>query len=287
MCLLVGVSMSERAREETVGRGRPPPPLPLPVLGRAGPLGRPPGCRFGLQVMSAARKLCDLVYPRSCAGCGEPMQADVGHLCWECMAALEIVTDPFCSWCGDPVFGKVDHAYTCSLCEEHAPAFDRARSAVRYRGPIQNVIQAFKYGYHSCLSHDMLGLLQGCVAAHYADAQFDGVCWVPLSPARERKRGFNQARILASGLARRLGIRLMPPCLLRTRDTTSQTGLSMSQRRLNVKGVFGAAREEWIDGKFLLLVDDVMTTGATVHECARTLKKAGAAGVHVLTVARG
>jgi ComF family protein len=215
------------------------------------------------------------------------MEADGGHLCWDCMATLDVVTDPFCAWCGDPIAGEVGHAYTCSRCAQHPPAFDCARSAVSYRGPIRNVIQSFKYSADLCLSHDMVGLLQACAGAHVEGAAIDGVCWVPLYPVRERKRGFNQARVLAAGLARRLRLRLMPPCLERLRNTESQTGLSRGQRRTNVKGAFRPLRAEWVQGRVLLLVDDVMTTGATVSECARVLKQAGAAGVHVLTVARG
>lgn len=237
--------------------------------------------------MSLLPILLDLVYPRVCAACEGAVGSGQGHVCWDCMSGFEVIDRPFCSVCGDPVEGLVEHEYRCSACLRHLPAFVQARSAVRYRGAVQLVLQAFKYGRMTFLARDLLPFLSACVEWNYARICFDGVTHVPLSPRKERERTFNQAGLLAGCLARALNLPFLPRCLERTRYTETQTRLNAKQRRANVRGAFTPVNKKWIEGRTLLLVDDVMTTGATVSEASRVLKDAGAAGVFVVTVARG
>jgi len=229
----------------------------------------------------------DLVYPRSCAGCGAPVSRNSTHICWDCLASFDIITSPFCSICGDPADGVIEHDYTCSWCKRHRPYFDLARSAVLYRGAVRNALHSFKYEYITCLSRDFISLLSACIDVYYPKICFDAVTFIPLYPRKERKRTYNQARLLANGLARILELPLLSNCLHRVRSTVSQTDLTASARRANVSGAFAAVEKGWLEGRRLLLVDDVMTTGSTVNECAKVLKQAGAAGVYVVTVARG
>lgn len=203
------------------------------------------------------------------------------------MSGSDFVTEPFCEICGDPIEGLVEHVFHCSFCRRRRPPFDLARSAVRYRGSMRELLQAFKYGAATHLSVDLTGMLGACVDAHYSGIDFDAVTFVPLYPRRERDRTYNQARLLARGLARRLGVSVGEGCLCRIRATATQTALSAAERRSNVSGAFLARNSDWLDGRCMLLVDDVMTTGATVAECARVLREAGAAAVYVVTVARG
>lgn len=230
--------------------------------------------------------LLDLVYPRRCAGCGQDATAQGGHLCWDCTARLSIVSRPFCDVCGDPVDGLFEERYTCRGCRRRRPRFELARSAARFRGPLREALHAFKYAHATHLCADLAGLLDACVATHYAAARFDAVAFVPLHAGRERERTYNQAQLLARGLAHRLGVPLFRG-LCRARATRTQTDLSSRERRQNVKDAFVVTRPEWVEGRCLLLVDDVMTTGATVGECSRVLRNARAAGVYVVTVARG
>jgi len=181
----------------------------------------------------------------------------------------------------------VGHEYSCTFCRSRPPAFERARSAARYRGSLRNVLQAFKYGGATCLSRELVAWLHACVTAHYDGLRFDGVAAVPLYARRERSRGYNQAALLAKGVANRMGVPFAAGCLQRVRATRTQTELKARERRQNVKGAFRVAHADWVDGRRILLVDDVMTTGATVSECSRVLRTAGAASVHVATVARG
>ena len=233
------------------------------------------------------RGITDLVYPRFCIACNGRVRQESGHVCWDCLSGVEYVTRPFCSLCGDPVDGKVEHEYLCSVCRRHAPSFDTARSAVRYRGSMATAIRALKYSNSTQVSGDLGRLLGGCVETCYDRVQFDAVTCVPLHRSKEAKRTYNQSGLLGKALAKRLKLRLVTRCLERAENTDTQTGLSMSQRRKNVRGAFEASMPDWIEGRRLLLVDDVMTTGATVDECSRVLKNAGAATVHVVTVARG
>ncbi|NQT93641.1 MAG: ComF family protein [Lentisphaerae bacterium] len=237
--------------------------------------------------MRLLSRALDLVYPRICAGCGTGVEGAQTHMCWTCRSDLPVISFPYCSTCGDPVDGEVTHEYQCSWCLRGHPQFDLARSAVRYRGSVRRMLQAFKYEKVTGLEQDFVPLLAGSVGVHYGEVFLDAVLAVPLHPVRERDRTYNQAGLLARGLARTLGLPAASHCLRRVLRTRTQTNLTARERRENVARAFHARNEDWIEGRRLLLVDDVMTTGATVNACAGVLKEAGAAGVYVLTVARG
>ncbi len=243
--------------------------------------------RCGESALAAGSHALDIIYPRLCGGCGGVPEGRGMHLCWDCLREAVFVRDPFCSRCGDPVDGAVHHAFNCSWCRRTRPSFVLARSAVRFCGSMKQVMHAFKYQRACHLAGDLGGLLAGCVRAHYAGVPFDAVAYVPLHPRKGRERSYNQSRLLAVSAARKLGLPVENRCLRRVRITTTQTRLSAEERKANVRGAFSALSPEWIDGRRILLVDDVMTTGATVNECARVLVEAGACCVYVATVARG
>ncbi len=228
----------------------------------------------------------DLLFPRVCAGCGMEVAESGRHLCWDCTAALHFIQPPFCERCGDPIAGRVDHAFTCALCAGRDAGFDRARSAVRYEGAAAAAIRNLKYNNHLWVVPDLGTLLDAAVRVHYPGLPFDVVSWVPLYPARRRARGFNQSCELARNLAGRLGLPARSAAR-RLRPTPSQTSLTVRDRADNVRGAFRARTLCLLRGRRVLLVDDVMTTGATANECAAALKAGGAASVSVITVARG
>ncbi len=234
-----------------------------------------------------AGAVADWLYPPRCACCGGGAVAGFRSLCWECRSRLAFIEFPFCDRCGDPVEGRVDGPYACGWCRRHPPAFDRARSVVRYRGAARDCLLALKYGDALSVAADLAGWLASCVDVHYRGWPVDAVTWVPLHPRRRRRRGYNQAEMLGRALAGRLGLPASGAGLRRTRETGSQTRLNAARRRVNVRGAFVSEAADWVDGRSLLLVDDVMTTGATVDACARALKAAGAVRVGVVTVGRG
>ena len=209
------------------------------------------------------------------------------YICWDCLADTPNVEAPFCVCCGDPVAGDVQHDFTCFSCSRKTPHFDFARSAVRYEGAVGEALRALKYDNALWVADDLAELLFACVRAEYADIEFDWVMSVPLHPARRRARGFNQSELLGAALARRLGVLYKERGARRIRSTVTQTGLTAPQRTANVSGAFQVGLFTRLSDKRILLVDDVMTTGATVNACAGALKKGGAASVHVITVARG
>jgi len=246
------------------------------------------GAIVAQKALSLFSSTLDFVYPRACRGCGDTAPDAGVYLCWDCLASIPTISRPYCSRCGDPAEGVIDHQYVCTLCRRFDPPFDLARSAVRYRGIIRRILHGFKYGEDVCMTNDLVNMLDACAKAHFSRLRFDAVMGVPLHARRERERTYNQSRLLAGGLARRLRVPMATTrCIVRRRETASQTGLNADGRRANVRGAFSVRDADWLQGRTILLVDDVMTTGATVAECAGTIKDAGAAAVYVVTVARG
>ena len=238
-------------------------------------------------VVNRVRGLLDAVFPRICTICEEPAAAEFGYLCWDCRSDFQVVNRPFCELCGDPVYGRIDHVWTCRFCATRDIGFSKARSAIRYSGPVRRLLQQFKYEQAIWLRADLAELLAACVYADMDADSFDLVVPVPLYPGRLRRRTYNQAALLAKELSRRIGVPFMNHVLSRTRDTSTQTELNAREREQNVAGAFSVDKEAWVKGRRLLLVDDVMTTGATLNACAHALKAAGTADVQALTVARG
>lgn len=188
-----------------------------------------------------------------------------------------------------PYEGAIEGNIQCPNCSEMNVFFDRAIAVMRFRGVIREAIHQFKYGNQL----HWRKVLQQWFWAGYLDypelQNIDLILPVPLHPVRFRTRGFNQARILIEGLKSQspAQIHILEGCLSRVRETVTQTDLDRSERMKNLEGAFQVRKPHKIEGKKLLLVDDVLTTGSTVNECAKILKKAGATSVLVFTLARG
>jgi len=248
-----------------------------------------PDSRTGAVTMSAARiakGILDLLLPPSCLSCGSLVRADAGAglrpLCDACRDELSaLVSQAACARCGH----SVGPYATCSLCLDASPPFAAAVRIGLYDGPLARLVQVVKYRGVRCgapLLADML--LAKLHQARVAD-QVDAVAAVPLHWWRFYRRGYNQAALLARALrARGLAAPLVRP-LVRTRDTRPQVGLSRRARLENVRGAFRVRRPEAVRGRRFLLVDDVMTTGATAGTCARELLRAGARSVAVAVAA--
>ena len=234
-----------------------------------------------------AGHVSDWLYPRLCPACGQLSDRPGRHLCWSCFSRIALHTDSLCTVCGAPVEGQPAHAFVCGVCKSARPAFDKTRAAGHFQGVLRDQIHQFKYARALWLKQDLTDLLHGCLIAHFAPESVDVVVPVPLHPVRFRERSYNQAALLSQTLARRIDRRCDERSLVRVRKTETQTLLDAAHRRMNILGAFEVARPEWVTGRCVLLIDDVMTTGATLNECARVLKKAGAQAVWGLTVGRG
>jgi ComF family protein len=183
----------------------------------------------------------------------------------------------------------------CGACREDEPAFDGARSFGVYTGKLRQVVLRLKFAGEERLGERLGELLAPAWDALPPMGEFDSplIVPVPLHPSRRRERGFNQSELLAAGLVRALvresggaALQVAKTCLRRKRATPPQTGLSVAARRENPRGAFEVVKPDAVQGRMIVLVDDVMTTGATLSACARALKRAGAAGVVGLTLAR-
>ena len=210
----------------------------------------------GLSNILAALK--DLALPYACAACGAPSNE----------------AQPFCAACLEQV----------RLVSAQQPG-STARALAEYSGPLGEALRGFKYNRRLPAGAALAKWLAGQTPEAWL-AGADVVCPVPLHPRRLLTRGFNQAVVLFRPLAEMHGLELEPRLLLRLRHTRPQTGLKPAERRRNVAGAFGLRRPEAVRGRQVLLVDDVLTTGATAAECVRVLQEAGAAGVSVLTLAK-
>ena len=229
-----------------------------------------------------------LVYPPMCAGCSRAFYSDKSEpFCRDCFIALDLISEPYCPLCGIPFSSEKTTNHLCGDCLGSVHRFDRARATGFYQGLIREVIHRFKYGGQTFLVNPLARMLIGPGNELTRMHRIDKIVPVPLHCKRLRQRGFNQASLLARRLGSLLKIPVDYSSLKRTRWTDPQIGLSRNQRAANVKGAFSLKAREKIKGKGILLLDDVLTTGETVNQCVRVLKKdGGAREVVVLTVAR-
>ena len=236
-------------------------------------------------VGAALRRLVDLALPNRCVGCRGVIGAD-GALCPACFARLDFITAPLCGRCGLPLPSGAGEELSCGACLAQPPRFAAARAALVYGGLARDVVLMLKHADRTDLARPLAEWLRRAGAPRIDSA--DLVTPVPLHPRRLARRRYNQAGLLAQALAKQCGLPLSPDLLRRIRATPSQGHLNARQRHQNVRGAFAvrprsAAR---LKGARVLLVDDVMTTGATLDACAAALLKAGAAAVDALVVAR-
>ncbi|MDR1044312.1 MAG: ComF family protein [Candidatus Adiutrix sp.] len=242
------------------------------------------------------RSLGDLLWPPVCATCPRalPLAADerdpAAHFCPDCLAELEFMPESLCPLCGRPYFQAGPHL--CGDCLRRPPAYDTARSALVYQGTAARSIALLKY--HGDLSQ--IGALAELSSARLAPPEgparadpdvYDFIVPMPISPGRLRRRGFNQAAELAKAIYRPWRKKLDEKLLIRPGDgLVHQAALSGAERRRAVRGCFKIPEPSRVKGAAILLFDDVLTTGATAEEAARTLLTAGARRVDLHSTAR-
>ena len=236
--------------------------------------------------------LADMLYPTRCLACGE--MTEVRGLCAACWRDTHFITGAACVKCGVPLVGEAtglfaptaEGADVCETCRRRPPGWDAGAAAVLYAGPARRVVLAFKHGdrldMRDTLAEWMLPAGQPLLD------RADLIAPVPLHWRRMLRRRYNQSAELARALARRTGRALVVDLLRRARFTTPQEGLDRHARAANQSGAFAVAPRHAarVAGRSVLLVDDVLTTGATLSACAEALRAAGAARVDVLALAR-
>lgn len=219
----------------------------------------------------------DWLYPPVCVGCGRKGI----HWCADCAAQSSGLTHNICECCGEPQFREL--TTICTDCRTHPPLYQALRSWGIFQGPLRKAIHHLKYRRDLSLGEILVRpVIPWLLSFNW---KIDIIIPVPLSLARFSERGYNQSSLLAKPLGLGIGIPYRPAALYKIKETPSQVGLRRELRRQNVVGVFKAGRR-WVDGKNVLVVDDVTTTGATLDECAVALMEAGAAQVYGFTMAR-
>ena len=240
-------------------------------------LARPPALR------RLGTALLDLVLPPRCLGCGTAVTA-AGTLCAPCWRGMTFLGAPCCACCGTPFDFEPGGQALCGACVRAHPPFARARAALRYDEASRRLILGFKHGDRLHLAPALGGWMRRAGAELIAEA--DLLVPVPLHWTRLFNRRYNQAAVLAHAIRAAGGPPVGADCLVRRRRTPSQGRLGATARARSVRGAFALRPGRSIRGKRIVLIDDVLTTGATVEECARVLRRGGAEFVGVLTLAR-
>lgn len=234
------------------------------------------------------RAASGLVYPETCQICkAERATAADGFVGGKCWSQVRFIRPPYCERCGLPFEGDITAQFICANCHDLDLHFTSARSAVVAKTVTLEAIHRFKYSRALWFEKFLADLLLREAVPDLATQKWDCIVPVPLHPLKFREREFNQAELLAAQLSQATKIPLKSKGLRRIHPTATQTLLNREERAANVKNAFIVAGKRDLRGKRVVVVDDVLTTGATTNACAAALRKAGAAEVCVWTVARG
>ena len=241
------------------------------------------GLRRGLRGLPGGA--LDLLLPPRCLSCGLIVERS-GALCPGCWEQVAFIAPPYCAACGYPFEFEIGTDALCAACTRERPVFDRARAVMAYDQGSRRLLLSFKHGDRTDAAPAFAGWMARAAAELLPDADF--LVPVPLHRIRLFRRRYNQAALLARELDRAGGPPLANDLLIRRRNTPPQGRMSRAARHDNVAGAFAvpARAKTRLAGRRVLLVDDVMTTGATVEACARILKRGGASAVDVLVLAR-
>ncbi len=224
---------------------------------------------------TTAQALLNLLYPPRCVACNRA----AGWLCPACQQDIELIRPPICPLCGQ----SAPAAQLCPSCQVRPLEIDGIRAVGYLEGPLRTAIHRFKYSNLRPLAVPLADLAVEYLRDYRPSVQ--ALMPVPLHAARLSERGYNQAALLAREISGATGLPLAEKALVRVKRTVPQVGLGADQRRQNVKGAFQCVEAGW-EGKSVLLVDDVCTTGATLEACSMALRQAGAERVWALVLAR-
>ncbi len=223
-------------------------------------------------------QLKELVFPTSCAGCGK-IEGEM--ICPSCLRGIPFIGNPSCYRCGRPTLYPVEE---CNDCRGRGLRMDYTVALALFEDPMKSIIHKFKYGKGKRLAPLLATLLATKIEEKGLPFRAEKITFVPLHPKKERERGYNQSRLVAESLAEHLGIDCVT-LLERTRDTPAQAGLSLQERKNNIKNCI-QIKEGGKGVSGVILIDDVFTTGLTLSECTRALKKGGTGEVMAAVLAR-
>ena len=231
--------------------------------------------------------ITDILFPPTCSACGTVLIYDRAYpFCPECLSTIQFAATPLCTSCGQPFATSEGTNHLCEDCIMSPPPFSIARSLGKYDAALLDTIHLFKYHGKISVGEDLGKMMATTSYDSLVIQHYSPIIPVPLHPNRLKERGFNQSLVLAQQISKRFSIPLDFTSLRRTVLTEAQVNLSREKRAANVRGAFEVTDRNRIKVKKILLIDDVYTTGSTVKECSKILKKNGAHEVAVLTLAR-
>lgn len=231
--------------------------------------------------------IINLLYPAICHSCGKKTIEWNKNLCSECIKKIEQRLPPFCIKCGKQLVGEPDMIDSCSDCKKDTLYFDRAWSVCHYDGIIKELVHNFKYKKTIGLAKEFSDIILNFMGKYNIAKDAELVASIPMHPKRLFEREINQSDILAKNIAKRLRLAYTQGLLKKTKYTPLQSKLKRNERIKNLWGSFRIKNGSLVKNKNILLIDDIFTTGSTVNECAKILKKAGARYIEVVTLARG
>ncbi len=228
----------------------------------------------------ASHPLTKLLFPPFCFGCQTAVTGEI--LCHRCRSTLEFLSPPWCIRCGRPIKGS---NRLCVTCKNKPREYENIISALSYRGPLVKLLALFKYSHYDFLSSFFVSLIQEHLEGiGFCADRYDMIIPVPLHRTKQRQREYNQSALLAQKLSEKMHIPRENDILYCRRHHPSQTKMDRKAREKNVENTFASRRV--LNGNSVLLIDDVVTTGATASACSKALKENGAGRVSVLTLAR-
>ena len=241
---------------------------------------------IGLKVSSQLRDIFEtaivFLYPAKCRACDDFLGvASVPYICANCWQDVQFLEPPWCDICGTP---GVDGL--CDACAISPPRYGKLRTIALYQTTLQQAIHLFKFQKKKAFARHLIQLMNAHIPSDCSIAAYDFVLPIPIHKKRLRERGFNQATLLADGIAKVEGVPVLTDVLVRKRHTVAQSSLDSAARQQNIVGAFEVRNPNIISGKQLLVVDDVFTTGATIGEAVSELWTADPAEIDVLTLAR-
>ena len=240
---------------------------------------------IALPKLDRCGSIASLLYPPVCVICRANVRA-TEYLCDQCEAKVTRIVAPFCQKCSEPFEGAITDEFTCANCAHRTIHFDAAVAAYRSRGIVRKIIHDFKYGHQIYLRQPVARWLRAALDdARLRGCRFDFIIPVPLHPTRQRERGFNQAAMLAELLSC-AGIDSIETVAGADPIHDHTDRLDRAERMENLHDAFRLRKNMDVRGLRVLLIDDVLTTGSTLSECARILKRAGAISVYAATAAR-